>query len=176
MAATLNMVGGATSTTVTATAAATNIDLNLNWNDIIAKFIISLLLRTLFNMNININDMKSLSLGLNKIINARTIHSILVASNLFWYQAIRQSVAILSVFMCTEFNTSGKIRMDTTQQAQLIAAPSVGNILTQAFGGYIIHLLETTRLGGGGGTKTAISIALFGLAFGCTFLPFTINS
>ncbi|OEU09170.1 MFS general substrate transporter [Fragilariopsis cylindrus CCMP1102] len=194
--AALNMAAGvigrnATAATATATATAATVATNnledyFNWNDRIAKLLISLLLRSIFNMTINNTDLTTIQesynykIGLHKIIHTRTIHSILVAMNLFWYQAIRQSVAILSVFMCTEFNTintkddsNNRIRMDTTQQAQLIAAPSVGNILTQAFGGSIIHLLDISGLGG---TKTAISIALFGLAFGCTVLPLTINS
>ena len=93
----------------------------------------------------------------------RTLHAVLVASNLFWYQAIRQTVAVLSVFMCKEFAT-----MDTRQQAQLIAAPSVGNMVTQAFGGLFLRYLP-------GGTKTAITIALIGLATGCTMLPLALD-
>ncbi len=96
-------------------------------------------------------------------INVRTLHAILVASNLFWYQATRQTVAVLSVFMCKEFTL-----MDKSQQAQLIAAPSVGNMVTQAFGGLLLRYLP-------GGTKTAISIALIGLATGCTMLPFALD-
>ena len=96
-------------------------------------------------------------------INARTLHAVLVASNLFWYQAIRQTVAVLSVFMCKEFAT-----MDTSQQAQLIAAPSVGNMVTQAFGGLFLQYLP-------GGSKTAIAIALVGLAMGCTMLPLALD-
>lgn len=97
--------------------------------------------------------------------NVRTLHALLVAMNLFWYQAIRQTVAVMSVFMCTEFADRG---MGTSQQAQLIAAPSVGNILTQAIGGSLIHWLP-------GGTKTVITIALAGLAAGCTLLPVSIR-
>ena len=97
-------------------------------------------------------------------VNVRTLHAILVAANLFWYQAIRQTVAVLSVFMCQEFAT-----METSQQAKLIAAPSVGNILTQALGGLVLKMLP-------GGTKSAITIALIGLATGCTMLPFAIGS
>jgi len=96
--------------------------------------------------------------------NARTLHAVLVAANLFWYQAIRQTVAVLSVFMCQEFPA-----MDTSQQAQLIAAPSVGNIFTQAIGGLVIGWLP-------GGTKSAITIALIGLATGCTMLPLAIKN
>ncbi len=93
----------------------------------------------------------------------RTLHAVLVASNLFWYQATRQTVAVLSVFMCKEFAT-----MHTSQQAQLIAAPSVGNMVTQAFGGLFLRFLP-------GGTKTAITIALIGLATGCTMLPLALD-
>lgn len=96
-------------------------------------------------------------------INIRTLHAVLVASNLFWYQATRQTVAVLSVFMCKEFAT-----MDKSQQAQLIAAPSVGNMVTQAFGGLFLRYLP-------GGTKTAITIALIGLATGCTMLPLALD-
>jgi MFS family permease len=95
--------------------------------------------------------------------NVRTLHAALVAANLFWYQAIRQTVAVLSVFMCQEFPA-----MKTSQQAQLIAAPSVGNIATQAMGGILLRWIP-------GGTKTAITIALVGLATGCTMLPLTIR-
>ena len=100
---------------------------------------------------------------LTRSLDVRTLHAILVASNLFWYQATRQTVAVLSVFMCKEFAT-----MDTSQQAQLIAAPSVGNMVTQAFGGLFIGYLP-------GGTKTAITIALIGLATGCTMLPLALD-
>lgn len=99
----------------------------------------------------------------NTATTARTLHKVLVASNLFWYQTIRQTVAVLSVFMCQEFEGA----MDTAQQAQLIAAPSVGNVWTQAFGGLIISWLP-------GGTKSAITIALMGLAIGCILLPLAI--
>jgi len=105
------------------------------------------------------------SIGAIATNNARTLHAVLVAINLFWYQAIRQTVAVMSVFMCIEFADRG---MDTSQQAQLIAAPSVGNIFTQAIGGSIIQWLP-------GGTKTAIAIALAGLAAGCTLLPASIS-
>lgn len=95
--------------------------------------------------------------------NARTLHAVLVASNLFWYQAVRQTVAVLSVFMCREFAS-----MDTNQQAQLIAAPSVGNIATQALGGLFILCLP-------GGTKTAITLAIISLATGCSLLPMAMD-
>jgi sugar phosphate permease len=95
--------------------------------------------------------------------NARTLHAVLVASNLFWYQTIRQTVAVLSVFMCREFAS-----MDTNQQAQLIAAPSVGNIVTQAVGGIFIRCLP-------GGTKTAITLAMVSLATGCSLLPMAMD-
>lgn len=94
---------------------------------------------------------------------AQTLHKVLVASNLFWYQAIRQTVAVLSVFMCQEFEGA----MDTVQQAQLIAAPSVGNIWSQALGGLFITWLP-------GGSKSAVTIALMGLAVGCVLLPLAI--
>ena len=117
----------------------------LNINDAVARFLLSLL-------------------PFHNVINARTLHAVLVASNLFWYQAIRQSVAVLSVFMCQEFPA-----MDTSQQAKLMAAPSVGNILTQAIGGILVAWLP-------GGTKTAITIGLIGLASGCTLLPLALGS
>lgn len=143
---------------------------NRSITDTVANFMIASLLRVCAR-----------TLNINITLEARTIHAVLVAMNLFWYQALRQTVAILSVLMCVEFNggsnggdattTTTNYKMDTTQQGQLIAAPSVGNILTQALGGSIIQLLQHLQFGG---NKTAISIALFGLACGCTFLPSTI--
>lgn len=123
----------------------TSFSSQLNINDAVARFLLSLL-------------------PFHNVINARTLHAVLVASNLFWYQAIRQTVAVLSVFMCLEFPA-----MDTSQQAKLMAAPSVGNILTQAIGGILVAWLP-------GGTKTAITIALTGLASGCTLLPLALGS
>ena len=115
-------------------------------NDAVAAYLLSLLVTNTYGIHIT----------------ARTLHKVLVASNMFWYQTIRQTVAVLSVFMCQEFEGA----MDTVQQAQLIAAPSVGNIWSQALGGLIISWL--------GGTKATITIALMALATGCVLLPLTI--
>jgi len=136
------------STSTAATAALFNNDSNSSSiTDSAAKIFLSLLPGTLARNNV------------------RTLHALLVATNLFWYQAIRQTVAVMSVFMCAEFADRG---MDTSQQAKLIAAPSVGNIFTQALGGSLINILP-------GGTKTAIAIGLAGLATGCTLLPLSIR-
>jgi sugar phosphate permease len=146
MAAAGAVVGNSTSTSPAKAVADTLVGNNTttNINDAVARFVLSLLP---FN-NVNV----------------RTLHAVLVASNLFWYQAIRQTVAVLSVFMCQEFPA-----MDTSQQAKLMAAPSVGNILTQAIGGLLLTWLP-------GGTKTAIAIGLIGLASGCTLLPLALGS
>ena len=127
-----------TSTGTTTTPLATDYSFDSNNGlDASAKFLISVLPTFVADTN-----------------SVRTLHALLVAANVFWYQSIRQTVAVMSVFMCKEFADYG---MDTSQQAQLIAAPSVGNIVTQALGGLIIRCLP-------GGTKTAITIALIGLA------------
>ena len=56
---------------------------------------------------------------------ARSIHALLVATNLFWYQAIRQTVSVLAVAMGQELG------FGTEEKSWLIAAPSVGNIITR---------------------------------------------
>lgn len=144
-------VAVATNSTSLATKAAFGNDVNTSTrvstlNDAVAGFLFSLL---------ESNGNKSH----NK---ARTLHKVLVASNLFWYQAVRQTVAVLSVFMCQEFEGV----MDTAQQAKLIAAPSLGTVLTQAIGGLLSSWIP-------GGTKSVITIALMGLATGCILLPLT---
>ena len=87
---------------------------------------------------------------------ARQIHALLVAANLFWYQAIRQCMAVLVVSMQVEFGYS------TKEKARLIMAPSVGNIITQLLGGFAEQWF---------GARATIAAAISGLAAGCTLLP-----
>ena len=95
------------------------------------------------------------------LVQARHLHALLVAANLFWYQAIRQCVGLLVVAMGREFGLSPK------EKARLIAAPSVGNIITQALGGLVEAKL---------GARTTISLAIGGLAMGCTLVPLACGS
>ena len=85
------------------------------------------------------------------LVQARHLHALLVAANLFWYQAIRQCVGLLVVAMGREFGLSPK------EKARLIAAPSVGNIITQALGG-----LVEAKLGARTTISLATSTALYG--------------
>ena len=94
-------------------------------------------------------------------VEARQIHSLLVAANLFWYQAIRQCLGLLVVSMGLEFGYS------TSEKGRLIAAPSVGNIITQLVGG----LLEQKI-----GARATIAAAIMGLATGCTLMPLACSS
>ncbi len=87
---------------------------------------------------------------------ARHIHAILVAVNLFWYQAVRQTLGVLSVSMGHELGYT------TQEKGWLIAAPSVGNIITQAVGGRVEVLI---------GARATVAIALSGLGAGSLLLP-----
>ena len=80
----------------------------------------------------------------------------LVAANLFWYQAIRQTVGVLVVAMGDDLG------FGTKEKGWLIAAPSVGNIMTQLLGG----MLEAAL-----GAKLTIGIAVSGLGIGCVLVP-----
>lgn len=92
---------------------------------------------------------------------ARHTHALLVAINLFWYQAIRQTVGVLSVSM------SAELGYGTREKGWLIAAPSVGNIITQMLGGRVEQAI---------GARVTIAIALAGLAAGCLLLPVACTS
>ena len=70
---------------------------------------------------------------------ARRIHALLVAANLFWYQAIRQTVGVLAVAMGHELHYSA------SEKGWLIAAPSVGNIITQLVGGRVEQAMELAQ-------------------------------
>lgn len=87
---------------------------------------------------------------------ARSIHAILVAINLFWYQACRQTLGVLTVAMGQELGLS------TKEKGWLIAAPSVGNIITQMFGSRVESAL---------GARATIACAVLGLAIGCLLVP-----
>ena len=87
---------------------------------------------------------------------ARHLHARLVAVNLFWYQAIRQTMSTLVVSMSLELS------LTVADRARLIAAPSVGNILTQMLGGMV-----EARLG----AKATIAVALIGMGIACILVP-----
>ena len=87
---------------------------------------------------------------------ARRIHALLVAANLFWYQAIRQTVGVLAVAMGHELHYSAN------EKGWLIAAPSVGNIITQLVGGRVEQAI---------GARATVTVAVTGLACGCLLVP-----
>ena len=91
-----------------------------------------------------------------KMVHARHLHALLVATNLFWFQAIRQTVATLAVSMGQELGYS------TKEKGWLIAAPSVGNIVTQLFGSHLERAI---------GARMTITLAVSGLAAGCLLVP-----
>ena len=90
------------------------------------------------------------------MVHARHLHALLVATNLFWFQAIRQTVATLAVSMGQELGYS------TKEKGWLIAAPSVGNIVTQLFGSHLERAI---------GARMTITLAVSGLAAGCLLVP-----
>jgi sugar phosphate permease len=92
---------------------------------------------------------------------ARHLHALLIAANLFWYQAIRQCVGLLVVSMGAEFSYT------THQKGRLIAAPSVGNIITQMVGGMVEAQI---------GARATVGAAIAALAAGCTLLPLAASS
>jgi len=89
------------------------------------------------------------------------VHALLVAANLFWYQAVRQCLGLLVVSMGSEFGYT------TAEKGRLIAAPSVGNIITQMLGG-----LVEARLG----ARVTIACAVAGLSAGCALVPIASSS
>jgi sugar phosphate permease len=96
------------------------------------------------------------SKSLLHMMTARKTHALLVACNLFWYQAIRQTVGVLTVAMGLELG------LGTKEKGWLIAAPSVGNILTQMFGSHVERAI---------GARATIACAVLGLGVGCLLVP-----
>ena len=86
---------------------------------------------------------------------ARSIHAILVAINLFWYQACRQTLGVLTVAMGQELGLSTK---------EKVAHRS-------AVSGQHHHADVRLTVESALGARATIACAVLGLAIGCLLVP-----
>ena len=80
----------------------------------------------------------------------------LVAGDLFIYQAVRQATSFLAVPMSVELNYSKR------EVGWLLAAPSIGAIVTQVAGGRICSFFDV---------RWTVLLSLVGMAVCCSLLP-----